>query len=109
MAGIEKINIKNSLTKQNVKNLLGYAVRKRRGYYNDLRHVDEYNGATIDSFKSVGFINTGHTLKHETYSITNLGDEYYKDVFGRYSYLKKRLAGLWDRFKTDMIDRLSEE
>lgn len=109
MTSIEKININNSLTKQNIKNLLGYAVRNRRGYYNDLRQADEYNGATIDSFKSVGFINTGHTLKHETYSVTNLGDEYYKDVFGRFSYLGKRMAGLWDKIKADLIDRLQEE
>jgi hypothetical protein len=108
MPSIDKINTTNSVSRKNVKNLLGYAVRKRRGYYNELRHVDEYNGATIDSFKSVGFINTGHTLKHETYSVTDLGDEYYKDVFGRFNYMGKRFAGLWDKIKADLIDRLSE-
>ena len=107
MASIEKINIGNGRSLQNIKNLLGYAVRKRRGYYEDIIRIDEHSGDTLDMFKSVGFINIGHTLKHETYSVTKLGDEYYKDFFGRYSYLKKRLAGLWDRFKADIADRLS--
>lgn len=108
MAGIEKINIKNSMCRQNVKNLLGYAVRKRHGYYDELRRVDEFNGATIDKFKSFGFINTGHTIKHETYSVTELGDEYYKDAFGSFNYFGKRIAGLWDKIKADLIDRLQE-
>ena len=108
MTGIEKINIGNCRSRQNIKNLLGYAVKKRCGYYNDIRRVDERRGDTLEQFKSVGFINAGHTLKNETYSITNLGDEYYKDVFGRFDYWGKRLSGLWDRIKADLSDRLSE-
>jgi len=98
MTGIEKINIGNCLSRQNIKNLLGYAVKSRKGYYNQLRRIDNRNGDTLEQFKSVGFINTGHTLKSETFSITETGDEYYKDVFGRYSYWGKRLSGVWERF-----------
>jgi hypothetical protein len=98
MPSIDKINIKNSFSRQNIKNVLEYAVKNRRGYYNKLRMVDERRGETIDQFKSVGFINTGHTLKSETYSITDSGDEYYRDVFGGYSYWKARLSGIMERF-----------
>lgn len=108
MTGVEKVNIENCRSLQNIKNLLGYAVRKRRGYYEDIKLFDEHRGDTLEMFKYVGFINTGHTLKNETYSITNLGNDYYKEFFGTYSYLKKRLAGLYDRFKADLIYRLSE-
>lgn len=108
MTGIEKINIHNCVSRNNIKNLLGYAVKKRRGYYEDIYHIDEKNGNTLDQFKLAGFLNTGHTLKKETYSITNLGDQYYKDVFGRYDYFKQRFLGLYERVKADLIDRLSE-
>ena len=108
MAGIEKINIRNGVSRTNIKNLLGYAVRKRKGYYNELSRIDYRNGETLEQFKSVGFINTGHTLKNETYSVTDLGDRYYKDVFGTYDYIKQRMSGLWDRFKSDLADRLKE-
>lgn len=106
MAGIEKINIGNSVKRNNIKNTLGYAVKNRRGYYDDIRWVDERRGETIDQFKSVGFINTGHTLKKETYSITELGDEYYKDVFGTFDYWNKRLAGALERFKEKLLKRI---
>jgi len=108
MNGVDKISVRNSLVRQNIKNTLGYAVQKRHGYYKDLRSVDEYKGTTVDQFKSAGFIKAGHKLKHETYSITNLGDEYYKDIFGKLSYLEKRICGLWDKIKADLIDRLQE-
>ncbi len=103
MTGIDKINIRNSLSRQNIKDLLGYAVKERNGYYNQLRFMDVNRGATLDQFKSVGFINTGHTLKHDTFSITDLGDQYYKDVFGKFSYWKQRLAGKWNRFKKNLF------
>ena len=95
---IERINIRNSVSRQNIKNLLGFAVKKRRGYYDQIRRVDQRHGDTIEQFKTVGFINTGHTLKNETFSITDLGDEYYKDVFGSFSYWYKRISGMKERF-----------
>ena len=98
MTVIEKINIKNSLSRDNIKNVLGYAVKNRKGYYSQLKKIDERRGETIDQFKSVGFINTGHTLKSETYSVTELGDEYYKDLFGKLSYWGARISGVWERF-----------
>jgi len=103
MTGIEKINIRNSLTRQNLKKVLGYAVKERNGYYNQLHRIDDFRGATLDQFKSVGFINTGHTLKQETFSITDLGDQYYKDVFGKLSYWKKRISGACKRFRKNLF------
>ena len=108
MPSIDKINIWNSGSRQNIKNTLGYAVRKRKGYYKDIQMIDERRGETVDSFESAGFVHLAQTLKERTFGITDLGEQYYKDVFGEYSYLKNRLAGLWDRFKADLMDRLSE-
>ena len=83
---------------ENIKNVLGYAVKKRNGYYNQLRKIDEKSGDTIEQFKTIGLINTRHTLNSETYRITNLGDEYYKDLFGMFDYWKQRLSGKIERF-----------
>ena len=98
MPGVEKINIGNSVARQNIKNVLGYAVKQRKGYYSQLRRVDERLGDTLEKFETVGFINTGHTLRSETFSITNLGDEYYQDMFGKWEYWKQRLSGSIERF-----------
>ena len=106
MSGIEKINIGNSVKRNNIKNVLGYAVKNRRGYYEQLRCVDERRGDTLEQFRMVGFINTGHTLKSETYSITDLGDEYYKDIFGKFSYWNKRLSGAAERFKKKLLKQI---
>ena len=108
MPSIDKINIWNSASRQNIQNTLGYAVRKRRGYYKDIKMVDERRGQTVDSFESVGFVHLGQTLKERTFGITKLGDEYYKDVFGKLDYWGKRLSGMWDRIKADLLDRISE-
>lgn len=95
MTGIQKINIRDV---QNIQNVLGYAVKNRRGYYKNLKKIDNRLGETLDEFKTIGFINTGHTLRSETYSITSLGDEYYKDLFGTWNYLGKRISGIFERF-----------
>lgn len=73
----------------NIKKPLGYIIRNRKGYQSDLKKYDVY----IKSFKTVGFINTGHTLNADTYSVTNLADNYYNDLFGRTSYYKQRILG----------------
>lgn len=98
MQGVEKINIGNCVSRQNIKNVLGYAVKQRKGYYNQLKKVDERRGDTIEQFKTVGFINTGNTLKTQTFSITELGDEYYRDMFGKLSYWKQIISGNIERF-----------
>ena len=108
MPSIDKINIWNSGSRQNIRNTLGYAVRKRNGYYKDIKMIDERRGETIDSFELAGFVHIGQTLKERTFGITDLGDEYYKDVFGKFDYWGKRLSGWWDRIKADLSDRLSE-
>ncbi|MBR1620021.1 hypothetical protein IJ674_09030 [bacterium] len=81
------------ISDQNIKKPLGYIVRNRKGYQSDLKKYDVY----IKSFKTVGFINTGHTLKADTYSVTDLADNYYKDLFGRTSYYNQRILGFLDK------------
>ncbi len=77
----------------NLKNPLSFIIRNRRGYQSDLKKYDIY----IKSFQTVGFINTGHTLNADTYSVTNLADSYYKDLYGRKSYYIQRLRGFFNR------------
>ena len=77
----------------NLKQPLGFIIRNRRGYQSDLKKYDIY----LKSFKTVGFINTGHTLKSDTYCVTDLADNYYKDMFGKTSYYKQRILGFLDR------------
>lgn len=108
MPSINKINIWNSESRQNIKEVLGYAVKKRNGYYHDLKMIDNRRGDTIDSFESAGFIHTGHTLKERTFGITSLGDEYYKDVFGSYDYYVKKLAGKLERLKNRIFNKESK-
>ena len=108
MSAIDKISIKNSFVRENIKKTLGYAVRKRNGYYKDIKMIDERRGETLDSFELAGFVHIGQTLKERTFGITDLGDQYYKDVFGKFDYWGKRLSGMWDRIKADLLDRLSE-
>ena len=104
MSRIEKLNIHSSVSRQNIQKLLGQAVKNRRGYYDQLYRLDHRCGETIEQFKTVGFINTGHTLKRETYSITELGDEYYQDLFGKWSYWGKRISGSIERFKNKIFN-----
>ncbi len=77
------------ISDQNLKKPLGYIVRNRKGYQSDLKKYEVY----IKSFKTVGFINTGHTLKADTYSVTSLADDYYKDLYGNLSYYSQRIKG----------------
>ncbi len=105
---IEKINLQNSLSRQNVKNVLGYAIKKRSGYYRDIKMVDDRRGSTVDSFELAGFLHIGQTMKERTFGITNLGEQYYKDVFGSYYYWVEKLSGKWERFKNKLFNRKIE-
>lgn len=75
---------------QNIKSTLGYVVEKRSGYKSDL---SRFSKPLVDSFENVGFIHSGQTLKGRTYSITKLGDAYYRDLFGICDHLLKRTKG----------------
>ena len=97
---VQAVNTQNNQTSFGAKSLsikdkklkaLTYVVRNRRGYQNDL--YKNADNKAIESLKTVGFINTGHTLKYETYSVTDLGDEYYKDIYGKTSYYLQRIVG----------------
>ena len=103
MASIDKIRITSSFARENIKNTLGYAVKKRNGYYKDLKMVDERRGETIDKFEKAGFVQIGQSVNDSTFGITKQGDEYYKDLFGSLSYWQKRISGAWERLKTQIF------
>ena len=105
MASVDKIKITNSFARENIRNTLGYAVKKRNGYYEDLRMIDERRGETIDKFQKAGFVHLGETLNESTFGITELGDEYYKDLFGSLNYWQQRISGAWERFKIKIFNK----
>ena len=75
---------------ENLKATLGYIVEKRSGYKSDLV---KFENSIVDSFERVGFIKSGQTLRERTYSVTNLGDAYYRDLFGWRNYIVRRVKG----------------
>lgn len=77
----------------NLKKPLGYIIRNRKGYQSDLKKYEVY----LKSFKTAGFINTGHTLNADTYSVTEFADNYYKDLYGKTSYYLQRIRGFWGK------------
>lgn len=52
--------------------------KKPRGYMTCLKSFVE--SKFIDEFKSVGFIKTGYTRKAETYSVTELGKQFWSEI-----------------------------
>ena len=79
-----------------LKKALEHIVENRRGYQSSLAPLGEQR---VESFKTVGFINTGHTLKNETYSTTNLADQYYMDVYGTCNWAYHRVKGIVKSFR----------
>ena len=76
-----------------IKHVLGYAVKYRRGYRHDIDFIDGKLGRTVDNCIGSGLVHGGQTMHRKTWSITDLGDKYYKDLFGNFSYYGKRVAG----------------
>lgn len=77
-----------------LKRALSHIVENRRGYQSELKPIED---KMINSFKTIGFINTGHTLKSETYSTTKLADSYYRDVYGVFDWVYHRTKGIVKR------------
>ena len=98
MTRIDGIKLSNSGSRQNVKNILGLAVKNRKGSYNELLRNDTRRGDTIESFMDNGYIKISGTSGKHMYKITETGDQYYKDIFGTMSYWRERLSGEWKRF-----------
>jgi hypothetical protein len=80
---------------ENLKRNLGYVCRVKNGYLNEL--IDVIGQDATDSFILSGFIKTGVTLKHYTWSKLKLADEYYKDTFGMFSFYKNKLGLCFNR------------
>ena len=68
-----------------LKNHLKFVCKSKNGYIDNL--VENIGKDCVLQFESVGFITKGHTLKNETWKKTKLADQYYKDLFGRLSYI----------------------
>lgn len=81
----------NPTNPKTLKASLSILVKNRRGYQKDL----PIEKTQIESFKKMGFINSGQTFKQETYKTTHLADQYYKDMYGKFSYIMKRLQGFF--------------
>jgi hypothetical protein len=75
-----------------LKRALSHIVESRRGYQSEI--IKPHGEKMIDSFKTMGFINTGHTLKHETYSTTGFADVYYRDMYGVFDWTYHRVKGI---------------
>lgn len=67
-----------------LKKNLGYVCKTKNGYVDELIKIVGIDD--VLQFESVGFITKGHTLKNETWKKTKLADQYYRDLFGRWSY-----------------------
>lgn len=78
-----------------LKRALGHIVENRRGYQSELKPIGD---DMINSFKTMGFINTGHTLKHETYSTTGFADVYYRDMYGVFDWVYHIVRGKVKKF-----------
>ena len=63
----------------------GYVCKTKNGYVDKLIEIVGIDD--VLQFESVGFITKGHTLKSETWKKTKLADQYYRDLFGRLSYI----------------------
>lgn len=57
---------------------LEYIYENKNGYFHEL--IDYVDEELVDIFRVMGFIHIGYTLKYRTWSITNLGKQYYKDI-----------------------------
>jgi len=67
-----------------LKKNLGYVCKTKNGYVDEL--IKNVGLNDFLQFESVGFITKGHTLKSETWKKTKLADQYYRDLFGTWSY-----------------------
>ena len=106
MTKVGKLNFINKLSRQNIKNTLGYAVKNRNGNYRDIRWIDKKSGDTVDRLETAGFIKINREVEDkETFAVTEEGGLYYKDVFGRYSYWGRKLSGKFERFIKKLFNK----
>lgn len=78
------------MTKDNTfKDALVYICKTKCGYAEDL---EESVGKSVSELETVGFITRGHSLKSKTWKKTDLADQYYKDLYGSFSFFKIKLG-----------------
>jgi len=58
--------------------ILKYLYDHKNGYLHELlEHISEEQ---IEEFRVVGFIHLGYSPRHKTWSITDLGKQYYEEL-----------------------------
>ena len=67
----------NSVDKE-ILEALKYLYNHKRGYLHDL--LNHVSNERIEEFRCVGFIHLGYSLKYRTWSITELGKQFYKEL-----------------------------
>lgn len=79
MVKIPSIPIVSTKQFQDTRRALGFMYNvKPAGYMTCLKSfVDK---KLVEDFRVAGFLKTGYSRKGQTYSITNLGAQYYKDI-----------------------------
>ena len=70
---------------EKLKDRLGYVVGKRYGKTDDLKTI--IGKEALDQFRMVGFVK----LYGRYWKCLRLGDDYYKDLYGFFSYWYRRL------------------
>ena len=88
----------------NIRNVLGHAIKFRAGYMDDLRRIDLKRGLVADEFAKNGLIsrNAGK------YKITEQGEQYFKDMFGEFSYYKAKFSGNLKRLYENINSKLTK-
>lgn len=73
-------------TENELRNHLAYICKKKKGYVSDLLRV--VGSDVMARFETVGFITKGHTLKSETWRKTDLADNYFKEMYGWWAFVR---------------------
>ena len=67
-----------NIFEQKVLDSLKYLCKQEKGYVSDLKN--QIDMEIFEQLKTVGFVHHGYTLKDRTWSITELGKQYYNEI-----------------------------
>ena len=79
MPTVKRFELNSTQYSQNLTNVLGYAVKQRKGLVSDLAKIDIKKGESVEDFRHIGLIKTQGS-KH--FEITKLGEQYFNDFCG---------------------------
>lgn len=81
------------MNQDELKRVLSLIIRRSPDYLSNIR--DSVSDEQLEQLRIAGLIHIGNTFKSETFCITQLGIDYYKDAFGYFSYLSNKLKNLY--------------